>query len=41
MPPLTLPDPGRLPPVEMLERDEAVRLFVGAREGGQARFRVT
>ena len=27
VPPLTLPDPGRLPPVEMLERYEAVRLF--------------
>ncbi len=27
VPPLTLPDPARLPPVEMLERYEAVRLF--------------
>jgi predicted ATPase len=27
VPPLALPNPGRLPPVEMLERYEAVRLF--------------
>jgi predicted ATPase/class 3 adenylate cyclase len=41
VPPLTLPDPGRLPPPERLTQYEAVRLFVERAQDARPDFSVT
>jgi predicted ATPase/DNA-binding CsgD family transcriptional regulator len=41
VPPLSVPDPGRIPPLEQLSQYEAVRLFVERARASQPGFRVT
>jgi non-specific serine/threonine protein kinase len=41
VPPLSLPVPGRLPPVDQLSKVEAVRLFVERAQAAQSDFRLT
>ena len=41
VPPLTLPDPKRLPPLERLAQYEAVRLFIERAQAAKADFMVT
>ncbi len=41
VPPLPLPDPARLPPVDRLARNEAIRLFVERAQAADAAFKLT
>ena len=41
VPPLALPDPGRLPPIGLLARYEAVRLFVERAQAAKSGFTLT